>query len=205
MSLATKIQYRRGLAADWTTANPVLGAGELGFETDTRKYKIGDGTTAWATLAYIVTGLQQADYDSILPWTIEITPQAVFDAPLRTGNWALVQEPNDLNIFVILNNSPTQNDEIGWDFIMAAGTWNLNMTFMKIANGAIATVNLDGAAVGTIDTYNSATTHNNHATVTGFAVPTNAKHRVSLKMATKNASSTGFELLMCGFQLRRTA
>ena len=48
------IQFRRGTAAQWTTANPVLGNGELGYETDTCKFKIGDGATAWTSLDYVV-------------------------------------------------------------------------------------------------------------------------------------------------------
>jgi hypothetical protein len=47
-----RFQIRRGTAAQWTTSNPVLAAGEQGFETDTRKSKVGDGTTAWTSLAY---------------------------------------------------------------------------------------------------------------------------------------------------------
>jgi len=54
--MAVKIQLRRGTAAQWTSANPTLSAGEFGFETDTRQYKIGDGTTAWTSLAYYATG-----------------------------------------------------------------------------------------------------------------------------------------------------
>jgi hypothetical protein len=50
--MAVKIQLRRGLASEWTSANPTLAAGELAIETDTAKYKIGDGTTAWTSLAY---------------------------------------------------------------------------------------------------------------------------------------------------------
>lgn len=46
------IQFRRGAAALWTSTNPVLSAGEMGFETDTKRTKIGDGTTAWTALAY---------------------------------------------------------------------------------------------------------------------------------------------------------
>lgn len=48
----TRIQLRRGLAANWTTANPVLADGELGLESDTLKGKFGDGETQWAALAY---------------------------------------------------------------------------------------------------------------------------------------------------------
>lgn len=46
------IQLRRDTAANWTSANPVLALGEIGLETNTRKFKIGDGTTAWGSLTY---------------------------------------------------------------------------------------------------------------------------------------------------------
>ena len=56
MPVINTIQFRRDTAANWTSVNPVLAAGELGFETNTKKFKIGDGTTAWNSLAYITTG-----------------------------------------------------------------------------------------------------------------------------------------------------
>jgi hypothetical protein len=51
--MATQIKIRRDTAANWTTANPILGQGEPALETDTAKQKIGDGATAWTSLAYI--------------------------------------------------------------------------------------------------------------------------------------------------------
>lgn len=45
-------QFRRGTAAAWTAANPVLASGEIALETNTGQFKIGDGTTAWNSLAY---------------------------------------------------------------------------------------------------------------------------------------------------------
>lgn len=48
-----QIQFRRALAADWTSDDPTLAEGELGYETDTTKVKIGDGSTAWTGLAYV--------------------------------------------------------------------------------------------------------------------------------------------------------
>lgn len=54
MSVVTQIQIRRGTAAEWTSANPTLASGEWGFETDTNKGKIGNGTTAWNSLPYIL-------------------------------------------------------------------------------------------------------------------------------------------------------
>lgn len=46
------IQQRRGTASQWTTSNPILRDGEFGFETDTLKFKLGNGVTAWNSLAY---------------------------------------------------------------------------------------------------------------------------------------------------------
>jgi hypothetical protein len=50
--MSTKIQIRRDTASAWTGANPQLAAGEIGYETDTRNIKIGDGTTLWDSLKY---------------------------------------------------------------------------------------------------------------------------------------------------------
>lgn len=47
-----KFQQHRGLAATWTSNNPVLLSGEMGLETDTNKFKVGDGVTAWNSLPY---------------------------------------------------------------------------------------------------------------------------------------------------------
>jgi hypothetical protein len=56
MSVVTQIQVRRGTAAQWTSANPTLAAGELGFETDTGLLKGGNGATAWNSLPYVGAG-----------------------------------------------------------------------------------------------------------------------------------------------------
>lgn len=56
MSVVTQIQFRRGTASQWTSANPTLASGELGFETDTGYAKIGNGSTAWNSLPYSLAG-----------------------------------------------------------------------------------------------------------------------------------------------------
>lgn len=51
--MTVQIQLRRGTAANWTTnGTVVLAAGEPGFETDTGKFKVGDGVTQWSSLPY---------------------------------------------------------------------------------------------------------------------------------------------------------
>jgi hypothetical protein len=50
--MAQQIQLRNDLAATWTSNNPTLAVGEMGIETDTDKFKLGDGATAWTSLGY---------------------------------------------------------------------------------------------------------------------------------------------------------
>ena len=50
--MPVRIQNRRGTASEWTSANPTLAAGEVGYETDTGKFKVGNGSTAWSSLSY---------------------------------------------------------------------------------------------------------------------------------------------------------
>lgn len=48
--MAIRIQLRRDTAANWVSSNPVLRAGEFGIETDTLKFKIGDGSSTWTQI-----------------------------------------------------------------------------------------------------------------------------------------------------------
>jgi hypothetical protein len=70
--MAVRIQFRRGTAAEWTSANPTLAAGELGYETDTTKFKLGDGSTAWTSLGY--GGVSQSDIDNAVANVIDLAP-----------------------------------------------------------------------------------------------------------------------------------
>lgn len=63
--MAVRQQQRRGTAAQWTSANPILSPGEIGFEIDTNKFKIGDGTNRWATLTYFTADAAGAIQDLI--------------------------------------------------------------------------------------------------------------------------------------------
>ena len=47
-----RIQVRRGTASQWTSTNPILAAGEMGVETDTRLFKFGNGSATWTALSY---------------------------------------------------------------------------------------------------------------------------------------------------------
>lgn len=66
MPAQTKIQVRRDTAANWKSTNPTLAAGEIGFETDTLKTKIGNGSTAWVSLNY------GAERDALVRFYMEV-------------------------------------------------------------------------------------------------------------------------------------
>ena len=67
--MADLIQIRRDTAANWTSANPVLAQGELGAETDTSKIKIGNGSTAWTGLAYLIDAGGYATLSAVQTFT----------------------------------------------------------------------------------------------------------------------------------------
>ncbi len=65
-----RIQFKRATASSWSTNNPVLFAGEIGYETNTGKLKVGDGTTAWNSLAYLTADVSGAYLNDLADVTI---------------------------------------------------------------------------------------------------------------------------------------
>jgi len=83
--MATRMQQRRGTAAQWTAANPILAAGEIGFETDTSKFKMGNGSSTWTALQYFANASELAaiiggDMPALLNSLDELA-QAINDDP----------------------------------------------------------------------------------------------------------------------------
>jgi hypothetical protein len=67
--MTSRLQQRRDTAANWTSNNPTLAAGEIGLETDTAKFKIGNGSTAWSSLAY-ANGITASTTDTLTNKTL---------------------------------------------------------------------------------------------------------------------------------------
>lgn len=87
--MADIIQLRRGLSSTWTSTNPVLADGELGYETNTKKGKLGDGVTAWNSLTYSWTG-QVFDIDGSAEKTVPVNTDkiAISDGVLKHYTWS---------------------------------------------------------------------------------------------------------------------
>lgn len=158
------------------------------------------------------TGLQWATPSSgisadLLPWTIDRIP--AFGSIANT-NWstfvAASGSSGDVYLNAIMQSSGAQNAEIAWDEVLSAGTWTFAMRHYTEANRGIYSLQFDGTDVGTIDGY-AGTPGVVHqlSSITGIVVAATAKIRVSLQMATKNASSSSYYGAISGYQLRRTA
>ena len=78
--MATRMQQRRGTQAQWTAANPVLAAGEIGFEIDNNRFKVGDGTNHWDDLNYFV------DIESVLGGVSGVDLPAALDTLNEIAN-----------------------------------------------------------------------------------------------------------------------
>ena len=66
-----RLLVRRDTAANWTSTNPTLASGEFGYESNTGKFKIGNGSTAWTSLAYSIdTNIAFASLNSLSDVTI---------------------------------------------------------------------------------------------------------------------------------------
>jgi hypothetical protein len=72
MPLRTPQQVRAGTSSQWTTANTVLLSQELGYETNTGRFKLGDGTTVWTSLGYYL----EASPFTLKSYTVATVPAA---------------------------------------------------------------------------------------------------------------------------------
>lgn len=90
--MAVPIQLRKDTAANWTSVNPTLALGEPGFERDTGRIKMGDGSTVWTSLPYASFGLRDwvlnfiAAGDVYIPASVAMTVDTG-NADLGTGTF----------------------------------------------------------------------------------------------------------------------
>lgn len=100
-----RLIQRRDTAANWQNENPVLDAGEWGYETDTKKVKMGDGSTAWNALPYFTSGGGAVVNDGTLSITIDgvthkFTANQAEDTYIEftTGGGVIYNSGNGVNV-----------------------------------------------------------------------------------------------------------
>lgn len=153
--MSSKILLRRGTAAQWTSANPTLGVGELGIETDTLKIKVGNGSSTWTQLTNYInvtpSGLSNSLGDYIL-----LANQGNAGGPAELDSNGNLLIPENSAIFwndpaysyttTLTTTQPTENRVI--TFPNATGTVALTSDITS------AVTNLINAAPSTLDTLN---------------------------------------------------
>lgn len=132
--MASIIQLRRDVAADWTSNNPTLALGEFGYESDTGYYKIGDGSTAWTSLGYANVGKQ----------TIWIPASAMLAATTSGPAGAQAESgTNDVNYYTLAFDASA--DEHAHFNVAFPKSWNLGTITYQVYWASSAT-DTDGVA-----------------------------------------------------------
>lgn len=120
--MATRMQQRRGTAAEWTAANPVLAAGEIGYETDTGKFKFGDGTNTWSNLnafsdASAIIGAAPATLDTLEELATAIADNPTFYQGVADNTTGLASLTADVaSLTTTLNNADAANLQTATDY-----------------------------------------------------------------------------------------
>jgi hypothetical protein len=134
MAVVTQFQFRRDTAANWTSTNPTLGAGELGFETDTLKFKIGNGSSTWSALNYSNPGIYQS--------TPTFTTNAYTLLASDSGNYLLASNSTTAGTISIPTNATTAFPVGTQITIQQTGTGQLTI---QAATSGTTTVTSTGA------------------------------------------------------------
>lgn len=144
-TVKVQIQQRVDTASAWTTADPTLLSGEIGWESDTKKYKIGDGSTAWASLSYAPgSGGYTAGTGVAISASNEITASAValsqvFTAANQTAHLALTTQEGDIVVRSDENKSYVRNSG-------TAGSM-ADFTLLETPTDAVLSVNGNTGAI----------------------------------------------------------
>ncbi|NBU22883.1 MAG: hypothetical protein EBS38_03075 [Actinobacteria bacterium] len=112
MPAQTVIKLRRGTAAQWTSTNPVLAAGEIGLETDTLRTKYGNGTSTWTALSYSVA---DASGTSSVDWTSVLNKPSTFPPSTHThvaSDITNIQSYVDGRINLVIDGAPAALDTL---------------------------------------------------------------------------------------------
>jgi hypothetical protein len=161
--MATRIRLRRGTDIQWASANPVLALGEFGYESNTERFKIGDGITPWLSLAYneqIITRTGDASgsgnglidvtvHDDSHNHTIATLPGFIEDAQDVVG--AMVQSNVEKGISVTYDEEARKLDfDVNDPVISLSGDVSGSATMTDLGNTNIeVTIQPDSVALGT--------------------------------------------------------
>ncbi len=201
------MQQRRGTASQWISSNdgdgPILNAGEIGWESDTNKFKIGDGVSYWADLDYFADsnstinpafgssitfeGATSNDYETTLQVTDPtadrtITLPNVTGTVITTGNLSDITNIGVFTSTITMEGSSADDNEL----TLSAGnpTADRTLTFPDATDTLVGKATTDtltnksislttNTVTGTIAEFNTAVSDADLATIAGTETLTN--------------------------------
>lgn len=147
--MATRMQQRRGTAAQWTSANPILNAGEMGWESDTNKFKIGDGTNHWADLDYFIDQSSTVNPAFGSSITFEGATANAFETTLAVTDPTAdrtITLPDSTGTVVVADGSG--NVTITGNLTVSGSTTSVNQTEINVTNAFV----FEGATANAYET-----------------------------------------------------
>ena len=172
--MATRMQQRRGTAAQWTSANPILNAGEMGWESDTNKFKIGDGTNHWADLDYFIDQSSTVNPSFGSSITFEGSTADAYETTLT------VTDPTADRTITLPNSSGT--------VVLADGSGNVTVSGNLTVNGT--TTSVDSTTINVTNAFVfEGSTANDYETTLSIVEPT-ADRTIYLKDASGTLAFT---------------
>ena len=123
-----QIQIRRGTAEQWTAANPVLALGEIGIETDTDKFKIGNGQDPWEDRPY--GGLEGPQGETGPSGPTGPTGPTASDPVTVTDNHTIVAA--DVGTVLLVENAADREVTLG---DLSVGDWPIGETLAIVRAG----------------------------------------------------------------------
>jgi len=139
MAVQTLLQVRRGTTSEWISANPTLSAGEWGYDSTTKRYKIGDGLTQWNSLPY--ASILPNSNDLIGNSGIGITFAATTGIPVTVSVTGITaSQINDFNAAVDarITNAAVSEEEV--QDIIASGD-HVSTGFLRNGTGIVIDYN----------------------------------------------------------------
>jgi len=150
----TLIQLKRGTAASWTAANPILSQGEMGYEIDTKRIKVGDGINPWSTLNYSYFGVGSF-------------VQTIGDG--SSTSITITHNLNTRNVVVSVKDTSTYTEVLCDVTASTVNTVTLGFATAPTTNQYIATIIADGVPTVSV---NSSPYPDNNFSIKNAADPT---------------------------------
>lgn len=144
----TRFKQLSKTSTEWVSLNPTLLEGEIGFESDTNKLKVGNGVDAWNNLEYVAGNGSDVDASNLVDLTSEqtITGVKTFDSDVHFGN-------NYMQIFSKFFNRPQYDNNVFSIVIGGGGNYTKGLGYSNNGGGAVVIAPATSTAINDGDIF----------------------------------------------------